>query len=309
MSEQQRPYAGKVFQKALGSDPKAQAALRRSQARLRAFGEVVHVAFAAIPGSLWADLTTAALVPLRLGADIVGKVLQAQQLVIDEFAKRVWAQWQEVQDDSKGAQAEEWRRLSAELDAIEQQYEADWKKDTGVVPPQWATIDDLETIAIPWWQEQAAMSGIDPNKILDAGEKVFPFERIIRGRLKLLRLQAAATATRRRRCPPLEKKTPKMTKRQSEVLLLWPECRGNFAEIGRRLRLDPKTVKQHYDAAMKKLRDAGLPTPDQKLKPTTGRLPESGRGEVDLYEDHDGQIQQGRSIQRRRSSGKRLDEQ
>ena len=113
-----------------------------------------------------------------------------------------------------------------------------------------------------------------------------------------------AAAVKRRRRPPLEKKIAELTARQIEVVQVAGECKQNFAEAGRRLGIDRKTVKQHWDAAMKKLSAAGIPTPARSLKTATRRLSESRRGEVDAFKDEDGQNRPGSAWR----TGRRQDE-
>lgn len=121
------------------------------------------------------------------------------------------------------------------------------------------------------------------------------------------RKQVKAAINRRR--PPFEKKTRPLTDRQIETMQILGECRGNYAEAGRRLRLDPKTVRQHDKAAKKKLAEVGVrPAPASKLKPTTKTLPEDHRGQTDVYRDANGEVRRGRDIDRRRRSGKRHDQ-
>ncbi len=91
---------------------------------------------------------------------------------------------------------------------------------------------------------------------------------------------------KRRRRPALENKAPRaMTRRQVEVVQIVGECKGNFAEAGRRLGVDRKTIKETYDAAMGKLRKAGLRQPERKIKTKTTRLPEDNRGQVNVADD------------------------
>lgn len=88
-------------------------------------------------------------------------------------------------------------RFSAMVHAINRAIDAKWKRLTGVVPPQARTIEDLKYIVIPWWKEQAAAVGIDPNKILESDENLIAnLEPIITGRLRLRRLQAATITAR-----------------------------------------------------------------------------------------------------------------
>jgi DNA-binding CsgD family transcriptional regulator len=203
---------------------------------------------------------------------------------------------------SKSWQASEWRKILAEADVAIQAHEIAWQTETGVVPPRWSTVEELER-AIEWWQQNAALAGIDPNLILGAGEFVAQFAPIIRGKLRLLRLQAAATAARHRR-PPFEKALRKITERQAEVAQIVGECKGNFAEAGRRLQINPKTARQHYRAAMRKLGDAGIRGPRASMN----KLAEDSRGQADFFADDDGNIRAGYTLARRRSAKRNDDE-
>jgi len=110
------------------------------------------------------------------------------------------------------------------------------------------------------------------------------------------------------RRPPLEPKTRRLTPRQTEVMQIVGECKGNFAEAGRRLSLDRTTVKQHYAAALEKMKAAGVRAPDRQLKKAVGPLPKGARGEVDIYENKDGAGRPGHELDRRRRSGKRAED-
>jgi hypothetical protein len=81
-----------------------------------------------------------------------------------------------------------------------------------------------------------------------------------------------------RKRPPLE--AAPLTEKQTEVVQIVGECKGNFAEAGRRLGLDRKTVKQHYQAAMGKMGKAAI-------KRVTGPLPCDRRGQSRLTDDDD----------------------
>jgi len=113
----------------------------------------------------------------------------------------------------------------------------------------------------------------------------------------------------KRRRPPYETKIRPLTKRQTEAMQIVPECKLNFAEAGRRMKLDPKTVRQHYFAGLEKLGpDAVRAARAARQKAKTRPLPEDRRGQTDLYGDANGEVRQGRHIDRRRRSGKRHDQ-
>lgn len=161
-AQHKRPQAGKAFQKVLQNDPKTQEAMRRVQARMKAYSDVIKAVFGQINPS----------------ATVVNQVIKSLKLT-------------NLEKKAQAELAEELKKLYAELDLVQEQYEAEWLAETGVAPPQYKSVEELEEV-ISWWQQQAAFTGIDPNKILEAGELVqTEFEPIIRGKLQLLSLQAA----------------------------------------------------------------------------------------------------------------------
>ena len=85
--------------------------------------------------------------------------------------------------------------------------------------------------------------------------------------------------TGRPRRPPLTPKDRPLTLRQAEVVQAVGECKGNLAEAARRLGIDRKSLKECYDAGMKKLARAGRP------KPKTVRLSVDRRGQEKVAED------------------------
>lgn len=82
--------------------------------------------------------------------------------------------------------------------------------------------------------------------------------------------------TRARRRPPAEAKA--LTPRQVEVLHVWAECKGNFADAGRRLGIARKTVQECVAAAQKKLGK-------KAVKQTTKSLPKDRRQQESAAED------------------------
>ncbi len=75
-------------------------------------------------------------------------------------------------------------------------------------------------------------------------------------------------------------KASPLTAKQTEAVQVVGECKGSFAEAGRRLGVDRKTVQQHYQAAMKKLGKSAV-------KHATQSLPSDRRGQADLSADDD----------------------
>lgn len=72
-----------------------------------------------------------------------------------------------------------------------------------------------------------------------------------------------------------------LTPRQTEVYAKVEECGGNFSEAARRLGRNESTVREHYQAALKKLGKLAVE------KPRTGMLPNDRRGGETLSEKDD----------------------
>ena len=85
--------------------------------------------------------------------------------------------------------------------------------------------------------------------------------------------------TQRRKKRSSDKVKP-LTPRQSEAIQIVGECKGNFADAARRMGLDRTTVKQHYDAGMKKLGR-------KPIQHGTQSVPFDRRGQVHLSPDDD----------------------
>jgi hypothetical protein len=74
-----------------------------------------------------------------------------------------------------------------------------------------------------------------------------------------------------------------LTAKQLEAAQVVAECNGNFAEAARRMGVkSPKTVRQHYETAMKKLGRKALG------KPKMTSLPVDRRGQTNLADDDEG---------------------
>lgn len=73
-----------------------------------------------------------------------------------------------------------------------------------------------------------------------------------------------------------------LTPRQLEAMQLYGECKGNFAEMGRRMGLDRKTAKQHYDAAASKVGPKAV-----AQKPETNAIAHDCRGQADISDIDD----------------------
>lgn len=89
------------------------------------------------------------------------------------------------------------------------------------------------------------------------------------------------TAKRKRRKRGSDKPR-ELTLRQVEAMQLYGECKGNFTEMGRRMGLDRKTAKQHYEVAAKKIGQQAV-----KLKHETTTIAHDRRGQADISEIDD----------------------
>lgn len=99
----------------------------------------------------------------------------------------------------------------------------------------------------------------------------------------------------RRRKPPAAITIRAFTSRQNEALKVVGECNGNFAEAGKRMGMSRQAVKQHHDAARRKLEAINVGVVDGKLKIDIG-LPKDRRGQPDIYEDEDGAARPGHTL-------------
>ncbi|MBL8828306.1 MAG: response regulator transcription factor [Planctomycetaceae bacterium] len=82
-------------------------------------------------------------------------------------------------------------------------------------------------------------------------------------------------AQKQRRRSRAEASPRPLTPKQVEVMQVFGECKGNLAEVARRLSRDRATVKEHYQAATKKM---GA----QATRPKTERLRSDLRGQLDV---------------------------
>ena len=72
---------------------------------------------------------------------------------------------------------------------------------------------------------------------------------------RLVAKQAARRATRRR---PETSEIKPLTEKQTEAVLFVSECEGNIMKAAKRAGIDRKSMQERYDAAMRKLGEAGL---------------------------------------------------
>ncbi len=82
---------------------------------------------------------------------------------------------------------------------------------------------------------------------------------------------------------PYKPRTP--TNEQLEALMVVGQCGKNFAEAGRQLKKDPKTVRDLYEAGLK---NAGKLAPTLIGKPKVKSMPLDSRGQGDVAGDDDG---------------------
>ena len=98
-----------------------------------------------------------------------------------------------TEDEQKETDAKLEKWLS-DFREVEEQFSAEWLEKTGEAPPIIRTDEDVDKV-IAWWKEKAALAGIDTDAILAAKDhEVFAWEPVIKGRMTLIRLQAAMLA-------------------------------------------------------------------------------------------------------------------
>ena len=83
--------------------------------------------------------------------------------------------------------------------------------------------------------------------------------------------RAAEPPAKPKRRKRASSKPRQLTAKQLEAAQIVGECKGNFAEAARRLGKDRKTVKQSYDAAMKKLGKEAVATHQTRWYPRDRR--------------------------------------
>jgi hypothetical protein len=125
-------------------------------------------------------------------------------------------------------------------------------------------------------------SALSMGRILDNYKVIIGGQEHTRNDRENLMACARFFAAKRTRRPPLTPRVSPLTPRQSEVIQIVNECKGNLAEAARRLGRDRKSVKESYDAGNRKLAKAGVPS---RPKPKTKRLPEDFRGQVAVAKD------------------------
>ncbi len=89
-------------------------------------------------------------------------------------------------------------------------------------------------------------------------------------------------APKRKRRKRASDKPRELTRPQIEAMQLYGECKGNFTEMGRRMGIDRKTAKQHYEAAAKKVGQQAV-----NPYPKTTTIAHDRRGQADVSEIDD----------------------
>jgi hypothetical protein len=149
------------------------------------------------------------------------------------------------------------------LGQIEPTHPAKATKADEAKPAAFAAIDDLRGAVCEAWSDDSP----EPKPV-NAGA--------VKGK--------ADSSAGRRKGRQTRKRTPSI--KQLEALKVVGECKQNFAEAGRWLGLDPKTVRQRYEAGLK---NAGKLAGKFIGKPEIQRLKEDWNGRADVAGDDDGQ--------------------
>jgi DNA-binding CsgD family transcriptional regulator len=165
----------------------------------------------------------------------------------------------------------------------------EWRAETGIAFPM-----DLGEVA-----SACERYGYCPSQeIIDAGFTIDAARMVLRNFLLHGRKHARGTdpnsprQKKRTRRPAIEKNPRPLTPRQTEVMQIVGECKGNFAQAARQIGLNRKTVEQHYIAATKKLGMHAVRAAERKPK-APQRLPEDHRQQVDAFKNEDGQVRPG----------------
>ncbi len=173
-SNLKRIRAGEAFMEKIKDDPVELAKVARVSAKWEAFGAAV------------------ALIQSQFGKFI--NPWDMNLLMPDSTLRLFGEQIAQIQREQNDKYLAEVKSILAKAKVAEQQYDAEWLSKTGEVPPRWKTVEELEFVAIPWWQEKAALAGIAPDKILSAGERVQELAPIIKGRLQLMKIEREIAA-------------------------------------------------------------------------------------------------------------------
>lgn len=246
----------------------------------------------------------------HLAIEATCKPLAAYSAAMKAFARQLAGILAETKAESKAQYEAELAEIKATLDAELAAEDARWQKKTGETPPRWDTVEELDMVSA-WWREKAALAGVPADKLLcddDELWKMLPgLKPVVFGKLQLLRLQVLTTAATRRRRRPRGDSVRPLTDRQLMAVQVVGECKGNFTEAGRRLGLHRKTVRLHYQAGMRKLA-AKTHVRAGRGAPKRQALPESGRGELDLYERDDRSVREGRKLEGKARSSRQKDD-
>lgn len=115
---------------------------------------------------------------LQRYAEVLIPIFRASRSITSSFAK----DFRSIVDERKSDLRRRTEHLLAETAQQRSQTESEWLNATGEKPPE-LTIDRYDEW-LAWWQERAARIGIDPNRILEAGDRVALYAPIVRGALE-----------------------------------------------------------------------------------------------------------------------------
>jgi hypothetical protein len=133
-----------------------------------------------------------------------------------------------------------------EIPAVERRAGTEWNELFGLPPLE--TLDD--------WHAAALAAGFSQSECVGT-----PFWKLVRGiigwailgvRRKETSTESRPRAIRRRAAGKSPRPRP-LTSRQTEVIQVVGECKGNLAAAAQRLGRDRKTIKEIYQAGMSKL--------------------------------------------------------
>jgi len=218
------------------------------------------------------------------------RAVRAGEAFVEIFAASRPRLPETVQRALEKASRENVADLKAAIAKAEAENAAAWLDATGETPPR-VTLNTLAA-AVDWWQERAALAGIDPNKILDAAENVvWDFSPIIRGRLGLLKLQAAAIAAQEAAPTagqgPAQNDAQAMSADARALAVLAEHADWTPTQIAKKIGVSRTSLYRlpQYQKARKLLKRSGQDEVAGGTKPAEGPMEAWDRGGEDDEED------------------------
>jgi hypothetical protein len=159
----------------------------------------------------------------------------------------------------------------------------------GMSDPFWY---DMVVVCWPWFEDKAVDWTLAKNSRLKtdlrkANDGIEHYRHVIRD----MGVRPPAVKRRTRR-PPLQPKEHPLTPRQTEVVQLYGELKGNISAVAKSLSRDPTSIRECLDAAYRKLGKAGWRNrdtrPGKRGRFKAGKLPTGKDGQEAVAGQDDG---------------------